>query len=481
MMKRSNSRFLIAAVVLVLARQGDAADDLPAAARQGLREASDFFRKEIASHGGYLYRYSADLKKREGEGKASVDTVWVQPPGTPAVGMAFLDVYELTGDRYYLEAARSAGECLIRGQLESGGWDSKIEFGEERRQSAYRVDASPNRRRNATTFDDNKSQSAMRLLIRLDQAFDFKDEPLHEAIQYSLVATIKSQYPNGAWPQRYSEFPNPADFPVKKASYPESWTRTFPGKNYAGFYTFNDNAIADIIDVMFLAARVYQDERYSQAAEKAGGFILLAQMPEPQPAWAQQYDIEMHPAWARKFEPPAVTGGESQGVMSILMQLYRETGKRKYLEPIPRAIAYLRRSQLKNGQLARFYELQNNKPLYFTKQYVLTYDDSDMPTHYGFKVSAKLDRIADQYDRLSKLKPSELQPPRRNSPPRTSPALEAQVRKLIARLDERGAWVEDGRLRYHGDDDDTTRVVTTSTFIENINVLARYVAASKED
>ena len=38
-------------------------------------------------------------------------------------------------------------------------------------------------------------------------------------------------------------------------------------------------------------------------AERAGDFILAAQMPEPQPAWAQQYDAAMHPAWARKFEP----------------------------------------------------------------------------------------------------------------------------------------------------------------------------------
>ena len=54
----------------------------------------------------------------------------------------------------------------------------------------------------------------------------------------------------------------------------------------------------------------------------------------------------MHPAWARVFEPPSVTGGESQGILRTLMVLYRETGNRKYLEPIPRALAYLKRSVL---------------------------------------------------------------------------------------------------------------------------------------
>ena len=48
-----------------------------------------------------------------------------------------------------------------------------------------------------------------------------------------------------------------------------------------------------------------------QAAERAGGFSLLAQMPEPQPAWAQQYDARMQPAWARKFEPPAISSSRA--------------------------------------------------------------------------------------------------------------------------------------------------------------------------
>src|SRR5690606_27390840 len=144
-------------------------------------------------------------------------------------------------------------------------------------------------------------------------------------------------------------------------------------------------------ETMLLAWDIYGDERYLQAAKRGGDFFLLAQLPEPQPGWAQQYDHDMHPAWARKFEPPAVTGGESQGVMQTLMLLYRRTGDDRYLKPIPRAIAYYRSSLLPDGRLARFYELKTNRPLYFTKDYQLTYDDGDMPTHYGFKSTSRLD------------------------------------------------------------------------------------------
>ena len=126
-----------------------------------------------------------------------------------------------------------------------------------------------------------------------------------------------------------SRFPEPKrEFPVKRASYPESWPRTWPGPNYYTHYTFNDNSIVDAIDAMLEAARIYKEPRYLASAEKGGEFILLAQMPEPQPGWAQQYDRDMHPAWARRFEPPSITGGESQSVMRALLLLYRETGNR---------------------------------------------------------------------------------------------------------------------------------------------------------
>ena len=88
-----------------------------------------------------------------------------------------------------------------------------------------------------------------------------------------------------------------------------------------------------------------------------------------------------------------------------MLRLYRETGQRKYLEPIPRALEYFRRSRLPDGRLARFYELRTNRPLYFTKDYQLTYDDSDVPTHYSFKVSDGTEGIAQEYERLRKSLP----------------------------------------------------------------------------
>ena len=76
-----------------------AASPLPDQARAALARAAGYLRS-IATEGGYLWTYSEDLKERRGEEKATATQIWVQPPGTPAVGMAFLRAYAATGDSH---------------------------------------------------------------------------------------------------------------------------------------------------------------------------------------------------------------------------------------------------------------------------------------------------------------------------------------------------------------------------------------------
>ncbi len=450
-----------------------------------MHRAVTFFRQHASAGGGYVYQLSGDLQRREGEGEVGPTTAWIEPPGTPTVGMAYLDAYQQCGDPILLDAAKETADALLRGQLRSGGWDNRIEFDpDERKKYAYRVEPDDGKqRRNTTTFDDNKSQSAIRFLMQLDQELEFKDAAIHEATMYALDAVLKSQYSSGAWPQRFSEFPSPADPTTVKASIPKTWSRTFPGEKYAGFYTLNDNTMSDLIVLLLDAHETYQDERYLEAAERGGEFFLNAQLPEPQPGWAQQYDKEMHPAWARKFEPPAITGGESQGVMRTLLMLYRRTAAvrenaDRFLEPLPRAIAYYRRSVLDDGKLARFYELGTNRPLFFTKQYELTYSSADMPTHYSFIVSSKLDQIESELTKVLKTTREQLWKPKKQQVAKRSKKLDQLAEKIVKSLDSRGAWVEPGKLRYHGDDDPTREVIRSQTFAGNLNDLAQWLSAN---
>jgi PelA/Pel-15E family pectate lyase len=477
MMRRSTTAAFFAFVIGVVALPAWS-QELRPQAEAALRKAVDYFRTQVSVEGGYLWSYSEDLSRRAGERQATATMAWVQPPGTPSVGMAYLSAYQATGDGYLLDAARETAHALVKGQLNSGGWDYHIEFDPRlRRDYPYRADGSAQTRRNTTTLDDNTTQSALLLLMRVDQALEFKDAAIHEAAEYALDSLLKAQYPNGAWPQRFDQPPEHEKFPVRKASFNEAWSRTWPGDDYRGYYTLNDNSLADMIDTLLAAARIYNEPKYRAAALKGADFLLLAQLPEPQPAWAQQYDAHMQPAWARKFEPAAITGGESQTALRLLLRLYRETGETRYLQAVPPALAYLRRSVLPDGRLARFYEQQTNKPLYFTKDYQLTYRDDDLPTHYGFKVSSRLDSIAAEYERLRKLDPAELkqpQTPSRPSRPRPSGSLTSQAKAAIASLDAQGRWLDEDRTGDFG-----PRVLQTRTFIRNVEALSTYLSATQ--
>jgi PelA/Pel-15E family pectate lyase len=464
------------------AARGEETERLEEVARHALRRAVGYYRTDISTEGGYLWRYSENLKQREGEVRATDTMVWVQPPGTPSVGDAYLTAYEATGDAYYLEAARETAMALVNGQLYSGGWDYRIEFDPQHRgEYAYRTDGNKSGRRNVTTLDDNTTQAAVRLLMRVDETLDFSDEVIHEAALYALAHLVRAQYPNGAWPQRFAEPHDEDDVLLEAASYPESWSREFRKNSYMRHYTLNDNVLQHMVDTMLEAARVYDDPQYREAAERGGDFIVLAQLPEPQPAWAQQYDANMYPAWARKFEPPAVTGGESQGVMRTLLTLYRATGEERFLEPLPAAIDYFRRSQLANGQLARFYELRTNRPLFFTKDYQLTYDDSDMPTHYGFKSGNAIDAIAAEYERLVNATGSKPQQTDTQPADKLNTELIDKTKAVINSLDDRGRWIEDGQMRQPNEKRPVTRIIMSRTFCRNVDVLCDYLTAERED
>ena len=73
----------------------------------------------------------------------------------------------------------------------------------------------------------------------------------------------------------------------------------------------------------------------------------------------------------------------------------------------------------------------------------------------------------------------------KSGPPRSAPnilnkrtkALDTKVVAILNQLDARGAWVETGRLRYHGPDDATTQVIRSDTFVSNLINLATWLGA----
>ncbi len=128
-----------------------------------------------------------------------------------------------------------------------------------------------------------------------------------------------------------------------------------------------------------------------------------------------------------------MAGDETQEGIGTLMKIGTFTGDAKYLEPIPAALAWLKRSLLNDGQIARYYELETNRPLYMSrrgKEYSLTYDDSKLPEHYGWKRPSRIEELA-----------AKLRQHKSGTVPAAPPATEAAVRSVISQLDEQGRWV----------------------------------------
>jgi len=425
--------------------------DLSALATEAERslEKGIAFIQTLAIEGGYVYHYSIDGKEKWGEGKTDDRTIEVQPPGTPAVGMSFLRAYRITKNRDFLIAAEKAANALILGQNELGGWDHKIYFD---RPTGKKV-----------SFDDNQTQFAISFLMALDQEID--KSSLTEAIEKALDMMLESQLDNGGWPHQYP------------------WQG-----NYHDYATFNDQGINDCIRVMIEANTYYKEAGYAKSLQKAGRFLIISQLPPPQPGWAQQYNEYLQPAWARTFEPPSVCPSASLHNINSLIDLFLHTGQEELLEPIPDAIKWLKASRLPNGKWGRFLELGTNKALYYDRGRIrvdsLQQLSLERSTGYNYEVNLKeaLDAVelrfhqvsdqaiaASKFDTATKLI-----------------ELAADVLKIIEDQDKMGRWIVhqdqfrkevEGKI-WNGEYRIEDRI-SSALFNRNVGVLCAFLEAYK--
>jgi len=458
-----------------------AQDDLTTRTVNGMKRAVTYYSEKVAVRGGYVYTYSLDLQQRKGESEASPTEIWVQPPGTPTVGQAYLTAYEATRDPLFLKAATETAAALVAGQLASGGWTDSIEFDPRgRNANRYRNGLGRSKGRNYSTLDDDKTQSALCFLMQLDRTLQFKNPEVHEATQFCLNSLLAAQFPNGGFPQGWRE--PVSTQPIIRASYPDyDWRSENRIKEYWDYYTLNDGLAGTVARTLHQAHQIYGDDKYRAALVRLGDFLLLAQMPEPQPAWAQQYNFQMHPMWARRFEPPAISGSESEDVVETLMFLYQVSGERKYLDAVGPALAWLKRSELPDGQLARFYELQTNRPLYLTRDtYQLTYDDDDLPTHYSFKKRPRRETLEKRYATLQAGTPVK----ESSSSLKT---LQKDAERILGELDRQGRWLAtSSRKPYVVSNPNVTdqtlmkdkAILSSELFVKNLNRLSEYLRAA---
>ncbi|MBT4485127.1 MAG: pectate lyase, partial [Candidatus Latescibacteria bacterium] len=259
---------------------------------KAMRRATDFMVNTVSTHGGYVWTYNADLTRQWGEAPARSTQIWCQG-GTPLMGMLFLDVFEATGDEYYLQCAEKAANALIYGQHPLGGWHYFVDFDINGLEQWYK-DVFSNFKWGMEeyrhyygncTFDDESTTGPTHFLLKLymETLNPSYRLPLLKALDFILM----SQYPNGGWPQRY---------PLRHEFVHDGLA------DYTSYYTFNDGVITNNIDLLVEAYELLGNDEYMKAAKRGMDFIIISQGPEDQAAWGDQHGVDLKPAWGRTHE-----------------------------------------------------------------------------------------------------------------------------------------------------------------------------------
>ncbi len=150
-----------------------------------------------------------------------------------------------------------------------------------------------------------------------------------------LDFVVASQYANGGWPQYY---------PLEEG--------------YSRRITYNDGVMVGIMQLLKdindgEAQYAFIDKahraRLVAAYNKGLPFILRTQIIDngKPTVWAQQYDeVTLQPAWARKFEPPAICNRESADIVLFLMSI--EKPDKKVVDAVQNAVRWFLDARIYN-------------------------------------------------------------------------------------------------------------------------------------
>jgi len=271
------------------------------------------------------------------------------------------------------EAIRIADNVLLY-QRNTGGWPSNINI------IGKLTENEKDKIRNAkgkedSTFDNGATHTHLRYLAMVYNATGL--ERFKQGFYNGVDYLLKAQYANGGWPQTYPRL-----------------------QGYSRYITFNDGAMIGVMTLLGDIAEnkspyAFVDEgrqkKAHQAVQKGIDCILKCQIivDGRRTAWAQQHDEKnFEPRPARAFEPIAICGAESVGIVRFLMSI--DNPNPDVIEAIQGAVTWFDRAKLAGIReinksdkstprgydkviikdpnapplWARFYEIGTNRPIF---------------------------------------------------------------------------------------------------------------------
>lgn len=265
---------------------------------------------------------------------------------------------------YASPEALALARSVAAHQSPEGGWPKNFDL------SRPPPPLAPEGSRN--TFDNEGTILPLELLARVTTAQG--DAALRASFLRGLDYTLAAQQPSGGWPQFY---------PLRGG--------------YYDHITFNDDAMIRVMTLLQAVAAgappyAFVDAprraRAAEAVRRGVDVILRTQVRRDGvlTGWSAQHDQRsLQPAWARRFEPPSLSGAESVGIVRFLMSLPHPSAE--VVAAVEGAAAWLERSAIRDTALesftdaqgrldrrlvaapgrrlwARFYDLQTGAPVY---------------------------------------------------------------------------------------------------------------------
>ena len=223
------------------------------------------------------------------------------------------------------------------------------------------------------TFDNDATITELRFLARIIAAADEgTGAAWRRAFDRGLDYIFSAQDPHGGWPQTW-----PLD------------------GGYHDAVTFNDGAMANILTLLFDVARgekafafvsAARRDRAAASARLGLECVLRCQIAVAgrRTGWCQQHDVlTLAPTSARNYEMPAVSGGESAGLVTLLMSLPAPSGE--VVAAVHDAVAWFEAVKLRDVEWrpapdgsgrtllatpgaaalwARYYDIRTDRPLF---------------------------------------------------------------------------------------------------------------------
>ena len=276
------------------------------------------------------------------------------------------------------EEGKQIIENILTWQDKHGAWPKNVDTTE--------TSFTGSREKMAGTFDNGATTNEIRMLARAFRATG--ETRYRQAFIKGLDLILTAQYPTGGWPQFYP-----------------------PSKQYHRHITFNDGTMVLLMELLdeIAEAPEYEfvdaerREKARKAFDRGIACILKCQIKVngKLTVWCAQHDeLDYSPRPGRSYELVSLSGGESGGILRLLMRL--DDPSAEVIDSITAGVAWYESSQVKGIRVrleddllkavedpaapplwARFYDIQTNRPLFSDRDGVAKYDYNQLGQERG--------------------------------------------------------------------------------------------------